>query len=378
MRSTARPLSLLGMAWRNLFRQRVRTSLTVLGVAVGVVAVVAFSAIVSGLWAAASEAMEFADTDIHIFQAGVSVDVYSRLDEDTTRELLLADPAIAEVSGVLVHILPASGMPFVLFCGLEPDGFTIKSAPEPEQGRRIAADDEVSIGVIAQRSLQKNVGDTMEVHGKALKVVGIFRSGIVYYDAAVIMRLKPMQNLLRRPNDVTTFQVRLKDGADIRKTVDRIEREYPQLVAISDVSEYTKVDHGLQVGDAMVRGVTFLSLVVGCIVVANTMWMSVHERTREIGVLRAVGLSSRAVISLILLEALGVSFVATIVGFVGGVVLAKITSAIPIFAAFTDPTFTPQMFVGAAIMAIVLSLLGGIWPAWRASRITPAEALRYE
>jgi putative ABC transport system permease protein len=378
MRDDGRPLTLLGMAWRNLFRQRVRTSLTVLGVGIGVVAVVAFSSIVSGLWEAAAQGMRFADTDLHIFQAGVSIDVYSRLDEKETRELLLADPAIAECSGVLAHVLPMEGMPFVLMIGLEPAGFTIRAAPEPEEGRHIQADDEVAIGLIAQRNMKKNVGDTIRVHGREYRIVGVYRTGVVYYDAAVIMRLAPMQELLRRPNDVTTFQVHLQEGADLRATIKRLETKHPQLVAISDVTEYTRVDRGLQVGDAMVRGVTFLSLVVGCIVVANTMWMSVHERTREIGVLRAVGLSSRSVIALILLEALGVAGLATVVGFAAGVGLAKLTAAIPVFAAFTDPVFTPTLFLRAACMAVVLSLLGGAWPAWRASRITPAEALRYE
>jgi putative ABC transport system permease protein len=270
------------------------------------------------------------------------------------------------------------GLPFVLILGLEPDGFSIRAAPEPEEGRHIQADDEIALGLIAQRNMKKKVGEILRVQGREYKIVCVYRTGVVYYDAAVIMRLGPMQEMLRRPNDVTTFQVRLKEGADLRETIRRLETSHPQLVAISDVSEYARVDRGLQVGDAMVRGVTFLSLVVGCIVVANTMWMSVHERTREIGVLRAVGLSARSVIALILIEALGVAGLATVVGFAGGVGLAKLTSTIPVFAAFTDPVFNPALFLGAAVMAVVLSVLGGAWPAWRASRITPAEALRYE
>ncbi|RIK61847.1 MAG: hypothetical protein DCC65_18350 [Planctomycetota bacterium] len=110
----------------------------------------------------------------------------------------------------------------------------------------------------------------------------------------------------------------------------------------------------------------------------NTMWMSVHERTREIGVLRALGWPRRRIVRMILIEASGVGLLAWIIGSCMGIGLAEIATRLPFARQFVDPVYDWQPPAMAFAVSVVLSMLGGAAPAWRAARISPVEALRYE
>ncbi len=129
---------------------------------------------------------------------------------------------------------------------------------------------------------------------------------------------------------------------------------------------------------SMVRVVSFLALVIGSLIVANTMWMSVNARTREIGILRAVGWSRRRIMAMILIESAGVGLIACALGCLLGVGLAELTTWMPMFRLFSSPVYDAVPFLTALAVAVVLSIGGGAAPAWRASRISPVEALRYE
>ena len=135
---------------------------------------------------------------------------------------------------------------------------------------------------------------------------------------------------------------------------------------MAHVSEYSKVDQGLEMAKGMVWTVTFIAVVIGSIIVANTMWMSVLERTREIGVLRAVGWSRRRVVVMIVLEAVGLGLGACVLGSVLGVALAWSTRWLPVSSLFVDPVFDAATFVLALSVALLLGVLGALMPAWRA------------
>lgn len=372
-----RPLHLLSMTWRNLIRQRVRTSLTVIGVSVGVVAIVAFGAIVRGFWTSTDAFIHTGDTDLMVFQSGVAADLFSTLDEAQTRDALAVDPDVAESAAYLWHILPVEDMPFTLVVGLHPDEFSYRDQ-QVVRGHRARSDDEVTIGTIVERTLGKRVGDNLSLGGRSHRIVGVFHTGVVFFDGAVYLTMDRLQDLIRKPGQATSFQVRLRSGADPRAVADRIERDHPHLAAIGSAEEYKKVDQGLEVADGMVWAVSVMALLVGGLIVLNTMWMSVYERTREIGVLRAVGWSRKSVMAMIVLESFGVALIACVLGCVCGVGLAQLSANLPVATQFLDPVFEPSLFGLALAVAVLLSVLGGALPAWRAARISPVEALRHE
>jgi putative ABC transport system permease protein len=192
------------------------------------------------------------------------------------------------------------------------------------------------------------------------------------------MSIPRLQKITRKEGLVTSFQVFVRPGVEPEMVAERIERNNPNLFAIASAEQYKKVDQGLEIANDMVGVISFLAIVIGSVIVTNTMWMTVHERTREIGVLRAVGWARSRIVAMIIIESTWVGMLACVVGCLLGAGLAKLSMLLPFASQFVDPVFDWQPFAVAAGVAVSLSIVGGALPAWRAARISPVEALRYE
>ena len=144
-------------------------------------------------------------------------------------------------------------------------------------------------------------------------------------------------------------------------------------------SEFAQNTDDIASMQAAAGAIGMLALIVGGIVVANTMIMSIYERTREIGTLRALGWPGKRILSQIMQESLLLCLLSAILGSVGAVLFLSGVSSIPFAGgAMLRPAWEPRTFVTAIALALVLGLLGGFYPAWRASKLQPVEALRYE
>jgi putative ABC transport system permease protein len=238
--------------------------------------------------------------------------------------------------------------------------------------------DKVILGKIASGTLKKKVGDKIQISGNTYQIVGIFESGVVYYDGGAIAPLDIAQKLAKKDDGVTSFYVKLKKGSNIEKVGREIERRFPDMAVIKSVEEYGKVDEGFEIIDAAAWIISMLAIVVGGIGVMNTMVMSVYERTREIGILRAVGWKKRRVLTMILGEAFLLSIVSSITGSLLGIVAVSLILRFPVVRGLIEPSYSTGLFVRALIVALTVGLLGVLYPAYRAVRILPMEALRYE
>ena len=94
------------------------------------------------------------------------------------------------------------------------------------RGRGARSDDEVIIGTIAERTLDKSVGDSLSLGGQHHSIVGVFHTGVVFFDGGIYLTLTRLQNLIRKPGQATSFQVRLRSGADPHTVAERIERDH--------------------------------------------------------------------------------------------------------------------------------------------------------
>jgi len=131
---------------------------------------------------------------------------------------------------------------------------------------------------------------------------------------------------------------------------------------------------------AVVVGIAFIALIVGCIGIVNIMLMSVIERTREIGIMKAIGATNRDVLSLFLVEAIIISVVGGILGVLAGVAVSSaISSLIARFIIVDMPLIIgPEVLIGGLIIALITGIAGGLYPARRAAKMRPIEALRHE
>jgi putative ABC transport system permease protein len=151
----------------------------------------------------------------------------------------------------------------------------------------------------------------------------------------------------------------------------------PELHA-SLAGEFLSQMPDMEASDAMMSGISFLAILIGGIGVFNTMLMAVFERTREIGVLRALGWRRLAILVLILKEALILGVIGGLVGIGIAIGLVSLLGMEPTYGPMITPLWEWDVFLRAIVMAVALSMIGGLYPAYRATRLEPVEALRYE
>lgn len=137
---------------------------------------------------------------------------------------------------------------------------------------------------------------------------------------------------------------------------------------------------GLAIGIAamVAQAISLLAIVVGGVGIANTMVMSIFERTREIGTLRALGWRKRRILKIILEESMALGIAAGLVGIAGGVAICQAFNALPMAAGFLKLSLSPGLLAQALGIALILVAGGGFYPAWRTTRMQPVKALRYE
>jgi len=159
--------------------------------------------------------------------------------------------------------------------------------------------------------------------------------------------------------------------------VSKINERMPEVHAAL-TGEFAEQMPDLQNADSFFTSISVLAVAVGGLGVLNTMLMSVHERTREIGVLRAVGWGRRSVLTMILKESLILALLGGVAGVVVAVGLVRLLNSLPYVGGVMEAKWQWDVFARAGWVALSLGLIGGLYPAYRATRMQPVEALRYE
>jgi putative ABC transport system permease protein len=156
-----------------------------------------------------------------------------------------------------------------------------------------------------------------------------------------------------------------------------LARRFPE-AQVSISSNFAQETDSMAQMDAMTAAIGGLALVVGAVVVANTMLMSIYERTREIGTLRAVGWRKKRILGQVIQESLLLCLIAGIIGSLAGVAIMELIGRAPTMGSMLAASWSWNIFARAIATALVVGLISAIYPAWRASRLHPVEALRYE
>jgi putative ABC transport system permease protein len=375
---TLRAMSLTTLVLKNLFRQRVRTLLTLLGISIGIATVVALGAITEGLKASSGEFVHAGGADLMVAQEGASDLSFSAVSTSDWKAVA-GRPDVERATGFLLEVAEVGSNPFFFVFGYEPEALT-REPLELVAGRLPApgAALEAMFGEDAAGTLGADVGSTVELDRTTFTVVGVYRTGERWRDAGAIVPLDTAQEMSSRKDVVTALHVTVADGADPHAVAVAIEDEYPQLAVLEESADYGEVDQGFEIMDAANLAISLLAVGIGAIGVMNTMIMSVFERTREIGVLRAVGWSGSRILRMILLESVALCLLAAGLGAVLGVLATRAVLLVPAVATFLSPAYSANVFGRALVVGIVVALAGALYPAVRAVRLSPMEALRYE
>ena len=373
-------LSFAGFAWRNVWRRRLRTALTLGGIGMGIgafVALVGFSRSFEHAWL---EMYENAGTDLAVVQKtflNTSVD-------ESAGAVLRGIPQVARAAPMIINMMAVSPEMNTLVYGWKADTFEF-SALNILQGRKFQdGQQEVMLGELLAGSLNKKVGDTLDLQGSTFRVVGIFRSGSALEDGAIIMPLDQMQGLSEMQGKVTAYHVRLK-AAPAGVTAEQwrqeaenaVEKDLPGLRAVP-AAQRAANNQLVILAHAAAWGTSLIALLVAALGIANTMAMSVFERTKEIGVLRAMGWSRRRVMALILVEAGALGLAGGVTGLLLGWGALHVLGALPQTASIASTTLPVATLLEGLLMAVLVGVLAGSVPAWHGAQLSPVEALRHE
>ena len=366
------------LIFRNLLRQRVRTLLTAFGISLGITTVVALGVVTDSLKATAQDILQAGGSDFAIGQSGSADLTYSTLTEGQL-ETVAGYPGVEHATGILIAVSRLGSNPYFMTLGLEPSDLPYFQVPLVA-GRNLApnAPNEIMLGQEAAKQLDKKVGDTVELKDRTFTVVAVYRTGNTWQDGGGMLPLATVQEFERKQGLMTLIYVKAKAGTDLEELTTRIETNHPELATLRTLSDYGDVDQGLQLMDAVNLAISFLAVFIGGIGVMNTMVMSVMERTREFGILRAVGWRPRRVLLMVLGESVLLCLIGAVIGSILAVIFTRLILVFPVVRSFLEPQYTPEVFIRGLVVGIAVALLGALYPAIRAVRLAPIQAMRYE
>ncbi len=366
---------------KNVLNRPVRTALTAIGLSVAIAAVVVLVGISVNFERSFLAIYRSKGIDMVVVHAGSSNQLSSSLDVRLADRLRQID-GVADVAPTLVDTVAFEdrNLASVLVNGWEPDSLLFKGI-RILSGRPLRRGDDhaVLLGRVLAMNLDRKAGDTIEIAGESFEAVGIFESDSLFENGALIVPISTLQKMMGREGQATGLVVsaRASDRASLDALRRRIESEVPG-VAATPARDYVVADTQLRLAKAMSWMTAAVAMILGAVGMLNTMLMSIFERTREIGLLRAIGWRRRRVLALILGEAMVIAMVGSVIGGVLAAVGLRALMLFPTARGFIEPNIPPEVLVVALIMGLGLSLLGGLYPAARAAALDPTEALRHE
>ena len=376
----AHNLSFAGFVGKNLLRRRLRTLLTLCGIGMAIgafVGLVGFSRAFEQEWL---RIYSSSGIDLAVIQQSFR---NSSINESMGTKLK-SIPDVAQAAPMIFNMMDLTPEVNALAYGWHADSFEFESIHVLKG--RIFHDGvpEVMLGDILASDLKKQPGDTLEIQGTTFKVVGVYHGGSALEAAAVLMPLDQLQQLSSLQGKVSTFHVRLRPApqgesqADYLKRAQAdIEAALPGLRAVP-AAERANNNQLVKLAHASAWGTSLIALLIGIMGIANTMAMSVFERTREIGILRALGWKRWQIIALIQLEAVVLGLGGGIIGIFVGWCALNLLARLPQTATIVSSAFSAPTALEALAIAVLAGLIAGAFPAWRGAQLSPVDALRHD
>jgi putative ABC transport system permease protein len=379
-------LRLLTFSLKNLGRRKIRTGLTLLGIAIAIAFAFVLFSVSEGTEALVGNAKRLGpDIDVRgaggsEFQAGAG----SYLDDNYATVLAGIDGVRTAAPIILSGATGDEGQGFTFLLGMTPhDAKEIYGGLKIAEGRSLTDNDNnenvIELGYRISKMSSVNVGDNFSSRGENFEVAGIIAETGGVVDLFGLIPLSTFQSILGIGNKASNIWLWVEDNENVKVVVSEIENLYPELKATEGITILKQTEDFMKFGDAIRVVVAGIALLIGALAAMNTVTMSTVERTREFGAMRSLGASNGYVFKLVLIEStllctIG-GLLGCLLGYVGSMVIGSFISN---FIGINIVTVTLRIPFIAIGIAVTVGVIAGIYPAWRISRQQIVESLRYE
>lgn len=365
---------MLELVLANLKTRPFRTLISIVGVALGVILILLFTGLARGMSESMAKRAANWKAEIVFTRAGAMELSSSNASVSTTyAKRLLEIEGVESTVPVIRYITPDSTGRWGIrqLDGVDWEPFAAMNEMRLAAGRAAVANDEIIIDERQMADDKLKVGDTMELFGdKKYKIVGVFAppSG-----ARIKMSLAAMQNALET-NQCTYILVKIKDGANVDEVAARINQILPGNKINLTRDLIIDAQDRIPALKTFLRALVILGAFVSTIFVLLSMYTTITERRKEIGILKSLGASKSFIIKVIEGEAFFIGILGIALGFA-----TSFLAAFVIQSSFDIQfEFSASWAVTAALIAIGGSLFGALYPAWRASDIDPVKVMANE
>ncbi len=420
-----KPGKTLAMAWENLKQRKLRTALTTLGVVIGITAIIGLASLGEGFRLEIKERMEtgFELDNLTVIPGSL----FAGLSPDRFRDEHVQN--ISDISGVEVvtQVMQTGGVTlfnrnrsvqafvgaavnFTEFMKVFPDRFVFEDGGPPEEDRNdtivigykvnYPTEDETTPFAVANDTVTSTLAVKYTRKNYTFTVAGTLQKrgtpGITNFDYWIFIPLNAAREIYDTSESDLIF-VKIHDIEDSERIADEIESLFPpfKVTILVPLTFIRQVDRVLTIVQIFLMAIASISVLVAGIGIMNIMTVSVVERTREIGILKAIGAKSRTVLGIFLTEAALIGLIGGLIGvFTGYGISYVLAYALSGFiqpqnqdAAFQtpeaqpmviNPVFSPEWTIAALVFTIIICLVFGLYPARKAAKLDPVEALRYE
>lgn len=381
---------MLGFVFKNLSRRKLRTGLTIFGIALGIFALIVMGGMSEYLNSVVEKSTKLMANNIQVQPEGV-VDGIGIIDESKVGQVKRL-PGISDAFGVLVTSLDPEGIggftPGNMVLGIPPEK-QMKSA-KLSDGRYLSPSDSYNIVVgnnIARRYnlkigddyVLKNKRTRDRIYTRNVTVIGILEFTGSMFDNTIQIPLRSAQEFYNMNNIVSFIYAVPTKGVDTEEVSQIIELNVEKVRGISPKKLKEQYKAQLYIFSLITVSAAILAAIIGGLSVMNTMLMSVSERTKEFGILKSLGAGRINILIMTMEEAAIIGFIGGIFGIVtGGALINFLNDASEAAHGTVIFILTPRLIIVSLVFAISLGIICGSYPAYKAAILSPLEALRNE
>lgn len=361
-----------------------RSLLTVLGVGISISAFVAIIGLTNGLNESLVSTFKSRGTDLVIIEKG-TVDILSSNVDVAYKDKLKLKPQVEAVSPILLDLYSYKFKQYILVYGWEPDSYLFGELKI--QGNLIKKNNEVILGSLAAKRLNKKIGDEVDIKGGKFTLVGIFQSKSILEDGAAIIPLERLQELKNAKSKISLFNIKVKIPQAAKASYDEINNSINQAQAaiaeafpeleVKNVQSFISNNTPMYLVFNFTWAISLVAFIIVILGIVNTMTTSVLERTQEIGILLAIGWRNLSVMAMVLGEAMFLGLLGGVVGLGLGYFLMFIFVSSPQLSGMMVMNYDLYFTLQVVAISLGLGFFSGVYPAIKAISIEPMKVLRY-